>query len=70
MPDLEHEEAETLALLARPGLTVFVGRRQRVSSSDVMAGRKSDIPWFRAVHCVGADHLDRAAAIVERYRNK
>lgn len=66
--DAESREAEML--YQRPGLTVFLGKRSRRGSTDVMAGRPPMVPWFRAVHCVGDDHETRAQAVVDAYKQR
>jgi hypothetical protein len=65
--DFSGEFAQAEALYERPSLTVFVGRRTRRGSTDVMAGARDKV-WFRAVHCVGGDHAKRAESYVTTYR--
>lgn len=65
--DFSSEVRAAEALCERRGLSVFVGRRSRRGSTDVMAGTKAD-GYFRAIHCVGGDHLARATGYVEAYR--
>lgn len=65
--DFTHEEKALEQLLMRPGLRVFVGRREgNRARSAVMAGRH-DVPYFRAINCVGANHAERAARYVAAY---
>lgn len=65
--DFSSEEEAATVLMSRPGLTVFVGKKQQRGRSAVMAGSRA-VTWHRAINCVGANHAERAAAYVERYR--
>lgn len=65
--DFSSEYAAAEMLYARPGLTVFVGKRQQRGRTEVMAGAHN-VPWFRAVSCVGGNHAERAAEFVTMYR--
>lgn len=67
--DFSPEYAAAEALYLRPGLCVFVGKRQRGGRTDVMAGSPR-VPWFRAVSCVGGNHAERAAGFVATYRSR
>jgi hypothetical protein len=64
--DLAAEQRAATLLYARPGLTVFVGKRNRHNRTDVMAGSRGN--WFRAISCIGDNHAERAAGYVEAYR--
>lgn len=67
---MTEELAAFAALCERPGLTVFVGRREKRGSTDVMAGKPPEVPWFRAIHCIGDDHWVRAAHFVNGYKTR
>jgi len=66
--DFASEERAADLLMQRPGLTVFVGKRNQRGRSAVMAGSHA-VTWHRAINCVGADHAERAAGYVARYRS-
>jgi hypothetical protein len=67
--DFSSEQRAAEMLYERPDLCVFVGKRERRGRTDVMAG-SANVPWFRAVSCVGGNHADRAADIVAEYRDR
>lgn len=65
--DFSKEEEALQQLLMRPGLRVFVGKREgNRARTDIMAGG-TGVPWFRAISCVGADHSERATRYVAAY---